>query len=454
MTIDQWIEERKEVLLSELMEFLRFPSISAQKKHWDDLHRTALWLKDRLERLGFTTTLLGEPPVVWGHYKGAQETPTVVFYGHYDVQPPDPLSLWESPPFEPQIRGEAIYARGAADDKGQVFAHLAVWQYFMESQGRIPLSIHALIEGEEETGSKTFSQILRENEKAWRGDVGIVSDTAFFSKDVPTLTIGLRGLVYTEIRVCGPARDLHSGGFGGVVANPALALAHILSALKGPDERVRIPGFYEKVRPASAAERRWNWELPANEAHYQRLTGAPAIVGEVGFSPLERIGIRPTLDVNGLWSGYTGEGSKTIIPAEAVAKVSMRLVPHQEPREVWESFRQYVERIAPSGVTVSVSLLHEPAPPFETPVDSLAYQLAAAAMERAFGKAPLPLREGGSIPILNLLQQATGGIPIVLMGFGLPSDAVHSPNEHFQLNQLWKGIKALAYFYESLAAKK
>lgn len=450
MHITDWIAAHKEELLTQLFEFLRFPSVSAQQAHRSDLQATAQWLKSVLESMGFTVKLLEDPPIVYGHYGAAPESPTVMFYGHYDVQPPDPLELWESPPFEPQVRAERVFARGASDDKGQVFIHLAAWRYLLEKYGRLPTSFHVLIEGEEETGSTALARLLAHPDPSWHSDVVVVSDTAFFAEGIPTLTVGLRGLVYTEIRVKGPIRDLHSGSFGGVVENPAMALAQILSALRGPDGRVRIPGFYDAVRGISAVEREAWRQLPADEAHYQRLTGAPMIFGEVGFSPLERIGARPTLDIHGLYSGYIGEGSKTIIPAEAIAKVSMRLVPDQDPQAIWESFRDYVLTIAPPTVQVEVKLLHAPAPAFETPTDSVYYQAAAEAIDRAFGRSPIPIREGGSIPILHALRQAVGGASVILMGFGLPTDAVHSPNEHFRLEQLWKGIEAAGYFYERL----
>ncbi len=451
MSVETWIQENRARLLEELRAFLRIPSVSAQPAHRADLVRAAHWLRDQLEGLGFSVELLGEPPVVYATYTGPAEAPTVLFYGHYDVQPPEPLELWTSPPFEPRLTAEAIYARGACDDKGQVFAHLAAWRYLREKYGQLPLSLRVVIEGEEETGSETLYSLLSSVGGAWRSDVVMVSDTAFFAEGIPTLTVGLRGLLYTEILVQGPARDLHSGSLGGVVENPALALARILSALKGPDGRVQIPGFYDQVRPLSLEERRAWQALPAHEAHYQQLTGAPALSGEVGFRPLERLSVRPTLDVNGLYSGYTGPGAKTIIPAEARAKVSMRLVPDQDPEAIWNAFSQFVREVAPPGVRVEVYKLHDPAPAFETPTDSPYYQAAERAIAEAFGRLPVPLREGGSIPVLSALREAAGGAPVILMGFGLPSDAVHSPDEHFKLRQLWGGIAAAAHWYSEVA---
>lgn len=448
MSVESWVAGQKNRLVEDLVTFLRFPSVSAQPAHRADLHRTAAWIRAQLEALGFTVTLLGDPPVVYGHYEGLTGAPTVLFYGHYDVQPPDPLERWTSPPFEPRLTEEAVYARGATDDKGQVFAHLAAWRYFQEREGRLPVSLHVVIEGQEETGSEVLYEVLAAQGQAWRSDVVLVSDTAFFSEEVPTLTVGLRGLLYTEIRVQGPARDLHSGTLGGVVENPALALARILAALKGPDGRIRVPNFYAGVRPPDPQERALWRSLPATEAYYLGLTGAPELAGEVGFSPLERVSIRPTLDVNGLWSGYTGPGAKTIIPATAGAKVSMRLVPDQDPERVWEAFEAYVREVAPPGVRVEVEKLHPPAPPFETPTGSPFYKAAEEAIKVAFGKVPIPLREGGSIPVLSALRKAAGEGPVILMGFGLPTDALHSPDEHFRWRQLWGAVRALTHWYE------
>lgn len=450
MTPIEWIHTREADLMRDLIRFLEYPSISAQPQHRQDLVATAHWLKTQMEALGFSVELYGDPPVVHGYYDGPAGAPTVLFYGHYDVQPPDPLELWTSPPFSPRIADGAIYARGACDDKGQVFAHLAAWRYLHERDKRLPISLHVVIEGEEETGSETLYRVLKARGTQWRSDVALVSDTAFFSEEIPTLTVGLRGLVYTEIRVRGARRDLHSGSFGGVAPNPAIALARILSALKGLDGRIQVPGFYDRVRPVASQERHMWRQLPADEGHYQELTGARSASGEVGFSPLERIGVRPTVDVNGIYSGYIGEGAKTIIPAQAIAKVSMRLVPDQDPTEIWESFRSYVQMIAPPDVDVEVMLLHEPAPAFETPTDSVYYRLAEKAIEEAFGVRPVPIREGGSIPVLSALREAIGGAPVILMGFGLPSDAVHSPDEHFRLRQLWGGIHAAIRFYEEV----
>lgn len=451
MQPSEWISQNYTELLGQLIEFLRFPSISAQSEYKAQLQATANWLKAYLEGLGFSVELIGEPPVVYGYYQGPMGAPTALFYGHYDVQPPDPLELWKSPPFSPEVVDDAIYARGACDDKGQVFAHLAAWKYLIQTHGRLPISLRVVIEGQEETGSETLYEVLAARGSEWQSDVVVVSDTAFFSEEIPTLTVGLRGIVYGEITVRGPARDLHSGSFGGVAPNPAFGLAAILTALKGPDQRIRIPGFYDKVRPVDSTERQLWRSLPADDAHYVRLMGASAAVGEVGFSPLERIGSRPTLDVNGMYSGYIGEGSKTIIPAVAVAKVSMRLVPDQEPMEIWHLFKSYVESVTPPGFTVEVRLLHEPAPAFETPISSPYYRAAEEAVQEAFGRRPIPTREGGSIPILSALQRSIGGAPAILMGFGLPSDAVHSPNEHFRLSQLRKGIHAAIRFYEKVA---
>jgi acetylornithine deacetylase/succinyl-diaminopimelate desuccinylase-like protein len=433
-------------ILEGLFKFLRYPTISAQASYQEALSACATWLAQELSAMGFKTSLHGEPPIVHGYYAGPPGAPTLLFYGHYDVQPPEPLELWKSAPFEPTMRERAIYARGACDDKGQVWAHLMAWRYWHAHSG-LPVSLHVVIEGQEETGSETLYEVLRAQGAAWQADAGIVSDTAFFSEGFPTLTTGLRGLLYAEIRVQGPARDLHSGSFGGVVQNPAWALAMILASLKGADGRVRIPGFYEGVIQPAASERASWRSLPADEAHYRVITGAPSLWGEVGFSPLERATIRPTLEVHGLYSGYTGQGSKTIIPSEAFAKISMRLVPGQNPEAIWQALVAYIHEVAPPGITLQIEKLHEPAPAFLTPTDSPFYQAASEAVAEAFGQTPIALREGGSIPVLYALQEIVKG-PIVLMGFGLPTDQVHSPNEHFQLRQLWGGIEAAICFYE------
>ncbi|MEN2993249.1 MAG: M20/M25/M40 family metallo-hydrolase [Bacteroidia bacterium] len=445
--IRDWIGRQKSSILDALIEFLRFPTVSAQPKYWGALEAAAQWLKGQLEGLGFAVRLLGEPPVVHGHYAKAPNRPTLLLYGHYDVQPPEPLELWESPPFAPRLTAEAIYARGASDDKGQVYAHLAAWRYFIETHGELPVNLHVVLEGQEETGSEALYAVLEKHAPEWRCDAVIVSDTAFFAEGIPTLTVGLRGLVYGELSVEGPVRDLHSGTFGGVVENPIWALCVILAALKGPDGRVRLPDLYTAVRPVAKDERRLWRQLPADAAHYEALAGAP-LSGEVGFTPLERIGVRPTIEIHGIWGGYTGEGSKTIIPTSAHAKLSLRLVPHQDPVEVWQRLEEFVHRTAPAGVKVTLRRLHPGAPAFETPTDSPYYQIAAEAVAKAFGRRPVPLREGGSIPILTALHEALGGVPIVLMGFGLPTDAVHSPNEHFKLTQLWQGLEALIYAYQ------
>ncbi|MCS6789538.1 MAG: dipeptidase [Bacteroidia bacterium] len=451
MSPAQWIQQHQVVLLEELKAFLRFPSISAQPAYRESLYQTAHWLTSKLQELGFAVELLGDPPVVHAWQAGPEGAPTLLFYGHYDVQPPEPLELWHSHPYEPRIEAGAIYASGASDDKGQVFAHLAAWRYWKETQGTLPVSLHVVIEGQEETGSETLYQVLSRVNGIWESDAIVVSDTAFFSAEVPTLTVGLRGLIYTEIEVTGPVRDLHSGSFGGVVENPIMALCRILTTLKGPDGRIHIPGFYEEVLPPRHQERLSWAKVGSLEEHYQQLTGAPALYGEAGFTPLERIGVRPTLEINGIWGGYTGVGSKTVLPSKAFAKVSMRLVPRQDPYKIWASFRDYIYEICPPHVEVKVRLLHEPAPAFETPTESPFYQAAEQAIERAFGKGPLPLREGGSIPVLSALQKAAGGAPVVLMGFGLPDDCVHSPNERFRLEHLWKGIEAASLFYELAA---
>jgi acetylornithine deacetylase/succinyl-diaminopimelate desuccinylase-like protein len=408
MDIQAWIAQQRPNILEGLKTFLRYPTISAQTAYYPALHECANWLQEYLHELGFQTARYGEPPVLYAFYKGPVNAPTLLFYGHYDVQPPDPLDRWETPPFEPMIKEDALYARGACDDKGQVWAHLAAWRYWSE-QGGLPVSLHVILEGQEETGSETLYKVLAEHGHLWKADAGIVSDTAFFSEDIPTLTTGLRGLLYTEVRVDGPTRDLHSGSFGGIVQNPAWALATILSRLKGPDGRITIPGFYDEVLPPDPTIRRQWQTLPAHEAHYLAITGAPALWGEVGFSPLERATIRPTLDIHGLYSGYIGEGSKTIIPAYATAKVSMRLVPKQNPDKIWEAFRTYVEALAPPGVKVSVQRLHDPAPLLRPLLTRLSIRQPRKPSRKLSAKPLSPSKKGGLFPSSPLFKRLSPG---------------------------------------------
>jgi acetylornithine deacetylase/succinyl-diaminopimelate desuccinylase-like protein len=416
------------------------------------MKRCAEFLVSHLRAIGMTRAEVmptGGHPVVYAEWLGAPGRRTVLVYGHYDVQPPDPLELWQTPPFEPVVRDGKLFARGAVDDKGQVYMHLKAIEAHMQVEGRLPINVKLVIEGEEEVGSEHLAQFLRERRSQLDADVIIVSDTAMLGPDQPALTYGLRGICYTQIEVTGPSKDLHSGHFGGAVMDPANALCAIIAGLKDADGRITVPGFYDQVRVLSDAERATLNNLPFDETGFIKESGSPAAWGEKGFTTLERITIRPTLDVNGMWSGYTGEGSKTVLPSFAAAKVSMRLVPDQDAAKVFESFTAHVQRLAPPGVTVRVLDLHS-APPFLTAPDHPALEAARRALKRAWSKPAVMIREGGSIPVMATFQE-THNLPSILIGFGLDDDQVHSPNEKFSLSSFHGGTKSAAYLYEELA---
>jgi acetylornithine deacetylase/succinyl-diaminopimelate desuccinylase-like protein len=437
------------------LSFLRIPSISALPEHAGDCRDTAQWLTDSLAAAGLEHAELcetGGHPVVYADWLHAPGAPTVLVYGHYDVQPVDPLDLWTSPPFEPVIDGERLLARGAADDKGQIHAHLMAAAAILVTRGAFPVNLRYLFEGEEESGSVNLERWLAANKERLAADVVVVSDTGFFEGNVPAITIGLRGLMYAQIDVVGSPVDLHSGGYGGAVENPANALAQIIAALKGPDGRIRIPGFYDDVVALSEADRAEFAALPFDEEAYLRHLGLPALVGEVGYSTLERRGVRPTLDVNGLWGGFTGAGSKTIIPAHAHAKISCRLVAAQDPKRVFEGFRTFVEEIAPPGVTISVTLLGTGRPSL-MPKDHAATRAAARALEATFGRAPVYIREGGSIPVCASFESILG-LPVVLLGFTQPDCNAHAPNEWMDLRNYETGIRTIARMWDELVLER
>jgi acetylornithine deacetylase/succinyl-diaminopimelate desuccinylase-like protein len=391
----------------------------------------------------------GGHPVVYGDWLHADGAPTVVVYCHYDVQPVDPLDLWDSPPFEPVVVGDRILARGAADDKGQLHLHLRATEAILATRGRLPVNLKFVFEGEEESGSENLDRWLAANRERLAADFAVISDTGFFDGNLPAITIGLRGLMYAQIDVVGTAVDLHSGVYGGAVQNPANALAQIIAVLKGPDGRIRIPGFYDDVVSLSEADRASIADLPFDEEVYRSNLGLPALVGEAGFSTLERRGARPTLDVNGIWGGFQGEGTKTIIPAHAHAKVSSRLVANQQPERIFELFQAYVAEIAPPGVVTSVQFLGGGHPSL-TPVDHPATQAAARALEATFGRAPVYIREGGSIPVCATFEQ-TLGLPVVLFGFDPPDQRAHAPNEWMDLTNYERGIRAVARMWDEVA---
>ena len=449
--LDAYLASTREARLASYQAFLRIPSISALPGHADDCRRAADWLVDQLTAAGlehaeaFET---GGHPVVYADWLHAPGAPTALIYGHYDVQPVDPQELWTSPPFEPVVVGDRMLARGSADDKGQVHAHVMAAGAVLATQGRLPINVRYLFEGEEESGSVNLERWLAANRERLAADAAVISDTGFFEGNRPAITISLRGLMYAQIDVVGTAVDLHSGGYGGAVQNPANALAHIIAGLKGPDGRIRIPGFYDDVIALSEADRAAIASLPFDEAAYQADLGLPALVGEVGYSTLERRGARPTLDVNGLWGGFQGEGSKTIIPAHAHAKVSCRLVAAQDPDRIFEALRSYVEEIAPPGVTTTVTFVSGGLPSL-SPIDHPLTQAAARAIEAAFGQDPVFMREGGSIPVCASFGSILG-LPVVLMGFAPPDDNAHAPNESMDMRNYETGIRAIARLFDEL----
>ena len=452
MDLSRYLDENQDRFVAELSESLRIPSVSAQPEHRDDVKRCAEHLAERLRKLGMTRVMV-EPtaghPIVYGEWMGAPGKPTALLYGHYDVQPPDPLELWKTPPFVPTVRDGKLFARGAVDDKGQVFMHLNAIDAHMKLNGGLPINLKVVIEGEEEVGSESLEKFLVERRSELDADVIVVSDTAMLGPDQPALCYALRGILYTEIEVQGPASDLHSGHYGGAVANPANVLSAIIAALKDGDGRITVPGFYDRVRPWTAADREAFRKLPFDEPAYLGAAGAPEPSGEKGYTTLERISVRPTLDVNGIWSGYIGEGAKTVLPGVAQAKVSMRLVPDQDPEELFGRFEAYLQKLAPPSVRLKVRN-HHTALPFIMDPNHPMLDAARRALARVWPKAPAMVREGGSIPVMSTFQK-THGLPCILMGFGLDDDQVHAPNEKFSLSSYFGGTKSVAFLYEELA---
>jgi acetylornithine deacetylase/succinyl-diaminopimelate desuccinylase-like protein len=446
------IERRRDGYVDELAEFLAIPSVSTDPDHAADVRRCAAYCRDALEKIGFPTAEVHDTaghPIVTAEWSGAPGAPTVLFYGHYDVQPVDPVELWTTPPFEATVRDGRIYGRGSADDKGQVLCHWKAWEAHFAAHGKLPCNVKVLLEGEEEIGSQHLAPFIRENRARLASDVVLISDSPMFARGVPSLCYGLRGLCYMEIHVRGARSDLHSGSFGGAVANPAQALATILAGLKDHEHHVAIEGFYDKVRPVSERERAEFGRLPFNEIEFRQQLDVPELVGEAGFTTLERIWARPTLDINGMISGFTGKGAKTVLPGEASAKVSMRLVPDQDPDEVAELFRRHVESHVPAGVRVRIESLHG-ARPYIAPLEHPANRAAARALEKAFAAAPVFTREGGSIPVTVTFQEELAATSI-LMGFGLPDENAHAPDEHLDLENFHGGVLSSAWFYEEYA---
>ncbi len=447
-----FVNVNRDRYLEELKALLAIPSISALPEQAADVRRCAAWCAEEMRRIGLQNVrVIDTPgnPVVYGDWLNAAEAPTILFYGHYDVQPVDPLDLWESPPFEATVRDGEIYARGAADDKGQVFMHFKAVEAHLRQNGRLPVNMKFMIEGEEEVGSAHLDEFVRGHKSDLAADVVVISDSPMFAKGVPSICYGLRGLVYFQIDLRGSSTDLHSGSFGGAVANPAMVLAQLLAQTKDRGGRIRIPGFYDDVVELSDEERSAWAALPFNEKKYRKDFGIPKVFGETGYSTLERTWARPTFEVNGLLSGFTGEGAKTVLPAVAMAKVSMRLVPNQDPDKIAKLFEDYIHDVAPKTVDVKVTRMHG-GKPWMTGYDNAYVQAAARAIERGFGQKPVLTREGGSIPVVSTFQEELG-LPSVLFGVGLPDENAHAPNEKLDVQNFHSGIIASAILYEEIA---
>lgn len=443
----------KDRYLNELLDLLRIPSISADPAYKNDVQKCADKLAEGMRNIGIDKVEVcptAGNPIVYGEKMIDTNKPTVLIYGHYDVQPADPLELWTSPAFEPVIKTTekhpqgAIFARGACDDKGQMFMHVKAVESMLASN-ELPCNVKFMIEGEEEVGSENLAIFVKNEKERLKADIILVSDTGMLANDVPSITTGLRGLSYVEVEVTGPNRDLHSGLYGGCVANPINVLAQMIASLHDSDGKITIPGFYDKVVELTDGERAEMAKAPFSHEAYCKALDIADVMGEAGYSTMERGSIRPTLDVNGIWGGYTGEGAKTVIASKAFAKISMRLVPDQDPEEITNLFKSHFESIAPSSVKVVVKP-HHGGEAAVTPIDSVGYKAASLAYEKSFGKKPIPVRSGGSIPIVAMFEKELG-LKTILMGFGLDSDAIHSPNEHFGLFNFYKGIETIPYFF-------
>lgn len=452
--ITQYLETNREKFLEELFDLLRIPSVSADAQYADSVRATAEFVKEKLIAAGADKVELCETagyPIVYGEKIIDASLPTVLVYGHYDVQPPDPIELWETPPFEPVIRNNKIYARGACDDKGQMYMHVKAFEYMMQNNA-MACNVKFMIEGEEEVGSVNLEAFAKANVERLAADVVILSDTSIIANDCPSITVGLRGLSYLEVEVTGPNRDLHSGVYGGAVANPINILSKMITSMHDENNHITIPGFYDNVAIVSDADRKAMNEAPFDLEEYKKDLAIGDVQGEATYTTLERTSIRPTLDVNGIWGGYIGQGAKTVLPSKAFAKISMRLVPNQSSEEITAKFKAYFESIAPASVTVKVTP-HHGGEPAVTPTDSIEYKAASRAYETTFGKTPIPERSGGSIPIVEMFERVLG-VKSVMMGFGLDADAIHSPNESYGIFNYFKGIETIPYFYKYYAEMK
>ena len=448
---------KKEKYLNELIDFLKIPSISADTNYKNSVRKAAEWLSNSISKTGCENVEIIETkghPIVFGEKIIDEKLPTILIYGHYDVQPPDPLDLWDNPPFEPVIKKTknhpegAIYARGACDDKGQTFMHIKALE-IMISKNELPCNVKLMIEGEEEVGSSNLEFFVKENQKKLKSDVILISDTGILNNDQPSITTGLRGLSYMEVKLTGPNRDLHSGLYGGTVANPINVLCQMISSLKDENNKITIPGFYDDILDVSDSERKEMSRVPFDLELFKESLSIDSVYGEKGFTTPERKSIRPTLDVNGIWGGYSGEGAKTVIPSEANAKISMRLVPNQNWKKISKLFIKHFKSIAPKSVNVDIKT-HHGGQAYVTPTNSIAYKAAHLAYKKSFGKPPHSVRDGGSIPIVPMFEEVLG-CKTILMGFGLDSDSIHSPNEHFGVFNFFKGIETIPYFHKNFA---
>jgi len=453
MNLIDYIESKREDHLNELKDFLRIPSVSTKTEHRPDIEKAAHWVGDKLraaglEKIEITPTKMH--PLVYGESLHAPGKPTILFYGHYDVQPAEPLDLWTTPAFEPTVRDGNLFGRGTADDKGQVHIHIKALEALQRAQGKLPINVKVMVEGEEEIGSVNLWDFVRRNRERLKADALVVSDTSMLAKGVPSITYGLRGLNYYQLEVAGPAQDLHSGVFGGAVPNPITVLAEMIAKLHDKNFRVTVPGFYDDVAALSREERKALNALPWKEKEFRKTVGAPALCGEKGHTIVEQLWVRPTLELNGIWGGYTGEGAKTVIPSKAYAKLSTRLVPNQDPQKIARMVELYIRQLLPKTVTCNFEVLSM-GKPWVASYSHPIFQKAIHALETGFGKKASFIREGGSIPFVTQMHD-TFKVPCVLLGFGLPDENAHAPDEHIALENYFGGIKSIALFYESLGS--
>jgi acetylornithine deacetylase/succinyl-diaminopimelate desuccinylase-like protein len=452
MNLAEYIESKRQEHLNELFEFLRIPSVSTKSEHKADIERAAKWVSEKLRSAGMDRVEIVPTemhPLVYGESLRAPGKPTVLFYGHYDVQPPDPIELWTSPPFQPTVREGNLYARGTADDKGQVHIHLKALESLRNTAGKLPINVKVMIEGEEEVGSVSLWNFVSRNKQRLKADALVVSDTSMLARGVPSITYGLRGLNYYQIEITGPAQDLHSGVFGGAVPNPLTILCELFGKLHDKNFRVAIPGFYDDVAPVPRAERKALNSLPWKEKDFRKTVGAPGLCGEKGYSIIEQLWCRPTLELNGIWGGYIEEGSKTVIPSKAHAKFSTRLVPNQDPDKIARLVERHIRKLLPKTVTCKLEVLST-GKPWVAPYTHPFFEVAHRALEKGFGRRAVFIREGGSIPFVTQMHD-TFKVPCVLIGFGLPDENAHAPDEHIALENYFGGIKSIAHFYQGLA---